>query len=50
LEILSDPDLRGVFDEKELMLIEIEEDLPLFTISEVEFSRTHLLTITLNHK
>jgi len=50
LAILNDPDLKGVFDEKELLILIIEEELPTFSITDVSFSRSHLLTITVNHR
>ena len=50
LEILNDPDLIGVYDERELMRFIIEEELAPFSVTDVSFSRSHLLSITLNHR
>jgi len=47
---LNDPDLKGVFDEKELLMLIIEEELTTFSVTDVLFSRNHLLTITVNHR
>jgi len=47
---LNDPDLKGVYDERELMRFIIEEELAPFSVTDVSFSRSHLLSITLNHR
>jgi len=49
LEILNDPDLKGVFDEEILKNIIVEENIDEFVIKYMDFTDSHLLIIKTNH-
>jgi len=44
-----DPDLKDVYDWKELLGIPIDPDAPPFIGTGVDLSSSHLITIYLNH-
>ena len=47
--ILNDPDLQGIFDEKILEKIIVEENIDEFVIKDIQFTESHLLIVQTNH-
>jgi len=48
-ELYLDPDLKDVYDWKELLGIPIDPNAPPFEATGMDLSSSHLLTIYLNH-